>query len=73
MTAYHVGDMSVTNDRITCIASMSDYLLAIYKLKFSRQQRKGDRITTEVIKLLSEDFVCLRLSKWGNLSHVRFT
>ena len=73
MTAYHVGDMSVTNDRITCIASMSDYLLGIYKLKFSRQQRKGDRITTEVIKLLSKDFVCLRPLKWENLSRVRFT
>ena len=73
MTIYDIGNMIVMNDRITCVASISDYLLSMYDLKFSRQQRKGDRITSEVIKLFSEDFMCLRLLKWENLAHVRFT
>ena len=73
MTVYDIGDMIVMNDRITCVASISDYLLAMYDLKFNRQQRKGDRITSEVIKLFSEDLICLGPLKWENLSHVRFT
>ena len=73
MTVYDIGDMIVMNDCIACVASISDYLLAMYDLKFSRQQRKGDRITSEVIKLFSEDLICLRPLKWENLSHVRFT
>ena len=73
MTIYDIGNMIVMNDRITCVASISDHLLSMYDLKFSRQQRKGDRITSEVIKLFSEDLICLRPLKWENLSHVRFT
>ena len=72
MTVYDIGDMIVMNDRITCVASISDHLLSMYDLKFSRQQRKGDRITSEVIKLFSKDFMGLRPLKWENLSHVRF-
>ena len=60
MTAYDIGYMIVMNDRITCVASISDYLLAMYDLKFSRQQRKCDRITSKVIKLFSEDLIYLR-------------
>ena len=60
MTVYDIGDMIVMNDRITCVASISDYLLAMYDLKFSRQQKKGDRITPKVIKFFSEDLICLR-------------
>ena len=60
MTVYDIGDMIVMNDRISCVASISDYLLAMYDLKFNRQQRKGDRITSGVIKLFSEDLICLR-------------
>ena len=73
MTVYDIGDMIVMNDRITCVASISDYLLAMYDLKFSRHQKKGDRITSEAIKLFSKDFMCLRPLKWENLSHDRFT
>jgi len=73
MTIYDIGNMIVMNDCITCVASISDHLLSMYDLKFSRQQRKGDRITSEVIKLFSEDLICLRPLKWENLSHVRFT
>ena len=58
MTVYDIGDMIVMNDRITCVASISDYLLAMYDLKFSWQQRKGYRITSEMIKLFSEGFMC---------------
>ena len=58
MTVYDIGDMIVMNDRITCVASISDYLLAMYDLKFSWQQRKGDRITSEMIKLFSKGFMC---------------
>ena len=72
MTAYDIGDMIVMNDRITCVASISDHLLSMYDLKFSRQQRKGDRITSKVIKLFSEDLICLKPLQWENLSHVRF-
>ena len=60
MTVYDIGDMIVMNDRITCVASISDHLLSMYDLKFSRQQRKGNRIASEVIKLFSEDLICLR-------------
>ena len=35
MTIYDIGNMIVMNDRITCVASISDYLLAMYDLKFS--------------------------------------
>ena len=73
MTIYDIGNMIVMNDRITCVASISDHLLSMYDLKFNRQQRKGDRITSKVIKLFSEDLICLRPLKWENLSHVRFT
>ena len=60
MTVYDIGDMVVMNDRITCVASISDYLLAMYDLKFNSQQRKSDRITSEVIELIAEDLMCLR-------------
>ena len=60
MTVYDIGDMIVMNDRITCVASISDYLLAMYDLKFNRQQRKSDRITSQAIRFFSEDLVCLR-------------
>jgi len=35
-------------------------MLSMYVLKFNRQQRKGDRITSKVIKLFSKDLICLR-------------
>ena len=63
MTVYDIGDMIVMNDRFTCVASISDYLLAMYDLKISRHQKKGDRITSEAIKLFSKDFMRLRLLK----------
>ena len=59
MTIYHIGNMIVMNDCLTCVASFSDHLLSMYVLKFSRQQRKGDRITSEPIKLFSKDLICL--------------
>ena len=65
--------MIVMNDCLTCVASFSDHLLSMYVLKFSRQQRKSDRITSKVIKLFSKDLICLRPLQWENLSHVRFT
>ena len=58
MTVYDIEDMIVMNDRFTCVASISDYLLAMYDLKFSWQQRKGDRITSEMTKLFSKSFMC---------------
>ena len=47
--------------------------LSMCVLKFSRQQRKSDRITSQAIKFFSEDLICLRSLQWGNLSHVCFT
>ena len=33
MTVHDIGDMIVMNDRITRVASISDYLLAMYDSK----------------------------------------
>ena len=53
--------------------SFSDHPLSMYALKIKRQQRKGDRITSKVIRLFSKDLICLKPLQWQNLSQVRFT